>query len=212
MSTYTIVLLDDHALIIEAIKSLLEGSKQFVFQKGFQNAIQLITHFEKEGPTDILLLDIQLKEEDGIDVCKMLSEKYPSLHIIMLSSLTQPAIVLDALKKGAKGFLPKNISLEELTNAFNDVVNGKTHLHPDISLIPSAKKESSYSYVPKITRREKEVLKLILDELTTAEIADQLCLTVSTVETHRASLFSKTGSKNVVGLIKYTLEKGLLDN
>ena len=70
--------------------------------------------------------------------------------------------------------------------------------------------KSSYDYLPKLTRRETEILQLILDELTTQEIADKLCITVSTVETHRSSLLSKTGSKNVVGLIKYTIEKGLL--
>lgn len=212
MTTIRIAVLDDHALIIEAIKSLVDDLDELSFYGGFQSfesfQSELLTN---DNPT-ILLLDIQLNEEDGIAICKTLTQTHPEIKILILSSHTRGAVVMDALKKGAKGFLPKNISKEDLVEACQRILEGQTYIHRDIALVPKEEKQSKYDYIPKLTRREKEVLKLIMEELTTAQIADKLCLTVSTVESHRASLFSKTACKNVVGLIKYTIEKGLLES
>jgi DNA-binding NarL/FixJ family response regulator len=209
--TYNIAVLDDHALIPEAIKALLVAESRFTYVNGFRESAALFNYLEQGSIIDILLLDIQLTDEDGIKICEKLKTTFPKLISIMLSGNTQPASVMDALKKGAKGFLPKNIDHDVLIEAFEETLKGKTYLHQDISLVASTAKNSQYEYVPKLTRREKEVLQLIMDEITTAEISSKLLLSPSTVETHCASLFSKTGSKNVVGLIKFTLEKGLLD-
>lgn len=211
MSPIKLAVLDDHALIIEAIKAMVDEETEISFVGGFQNSTSFEEFLKTESLPHILLLDIQLKAEDGIKLCSHFKKKYPELKIIMLSSITQPAIIMDALKKGTTGYLPKNIGLNDLKEACTQVMEGKTYIHKDLSFIPPQEKTSQYQYLPRLTRREKEVLTLIMEELTTAEIAEKLCLTVSTVETHRASLFSKTDSKNVVGLIKYTLEKGLID-
>ncbi len=211
MSPISLAVLDDHALIIEAIGALVETENSLELVGGFQTEAALVTFLDTNSTPDVLLLDIQLKDEDGIKICQSLSKNFPELRIIMLSSITAPAIVMDALKKGAKGYLPKNISVENLKEACDTVMQGKTYIHKDISFVPTAQNASQYDYIPKLTRREKEVLTLIMEELTTSQIAEKLFLTPSTVETHRASLFSKTGSKNVVGLIKFTLEKGLLE-
>jgi len=211
MSKISIAILDDHDLIIEAIKSLIEQSENLRYSGGFKTYNALQDYLSTNTLSDILLLDIRLQDEDGITICKTLSKEHPLLKIIMLSSMTQSAIVMDALKKGAKGFLPKNISLNELNKACKEVKEERTYIHKDISLITNKNKTSKYDYIPKITRREKEVLKLIMEEQTSSEIATKLCISINTVENHRASLFSKTGSKNIVGLTKYTLEKGLLD-
>ncbi len=202
--------LDDHALIPEAIHALLKKEDNYHYAIGCNTSKELFQYLERGTLINILLLDIQLKGEDGIKICEQLHQQYPEIIIIMLSSNTQSAIVMDALKKGAKGFLPKNIDHGTLIDAFEETLLGKIYLHKDISFNPTETSKSKYDYIPKLTRREKEVLQLILDELTTSEIADTLHISPSTVETHRASLFSKTGSKNVVGLIKFTLEKGLL--
>ncbi|NRA91602.1 MAG: response regulator transcription factor [Psychroserpens sp.] len=212
MKTINIVLLDDHDLIYKAIKSLIQENSELSLLEGFQKFAELKTYLESNSCPDILLLDISLNEDiDGIKACQVLSGKYPELKIIMLSSLTQSAIVMDAFKKGAKGFLPKNINLDELTEACRTVMTGNTYVHKAINLVDN-KPKSKYEYIPKITRREREVLKLIMEELTSSEIAERLFISQNTVENHRASLFSKTGSKNIVGLIKYTIEKGLLDD
>lgn len=210
MKKYNVAVLDDHALIPQAIKALLCDEESFNFTEGFIHSEAFFKFVEQGKVIDILLLDIQLEKEDGIKICEKIRSSFPKIIVIMLSSNTQPAIVMDALKKGAHGFLPKNINQQLLLESFTETLKGKTYLHPDISLVDQ-KSTSQFDYIPKLTRREKEVLQLILDEMTTIEIAEKLYLSPSTVETHRASLFSKTASKNVVGLIKFTIEKGLLD-
>lgn len=210
-STFSVAILDDHALIPEAIRALLIDEDIYQYRIGFRNSVSLFNYLNEGNIIDILLLDIQLHDEDGVTICGEVHHHFPDIIIIMLSSNTQSAIVMDALKKGAKGFLPKNIDHEALIEAFSTTTNGKTYIHQDISLAPSKSKTSHYDYVPKLTRREKEVLFLIIEELTTSEIAEKLFISPSTVETHRANLFSKTGAKNVVGLIKFTIEKGLLE-
>lgn len=208
---YNVAVLDDHDLISEAVKSMLVSNTKYCFVRGFANSLDFMTYLEISPIIDILLLDIHLKEEDGLKICKHLSKKNPEIQIIMLTSLTQQSLVMEALKSGAKGYLPKNVGYDDIIEAFDTVLQDKIYLHSDISFTPKQNnKTSSYAYLPKLTRREKEILTLILEELTTQEIADRLCITVSTIETHRSSLLTKTGSKNVVGLIKYTLEKGLL--
>lgn len=210
-TTIYIAVLDDHDLIAEAIKSMINEHETYQFVQGFTKSAQLIEFLKDHQKIDILLLDIHLNHEDGLQVCKDLTNQFPQLSKIMLTSLTQQSLVAEALKNGARGYLPKNVSFEQLIDAFNLVTKGQIYLHPDITFVPTNNQnKSSYDYLPKLTRRETEILQLILDELTTQEIADKLCITVSTVETHRSSLLSKTGSKNVVGLIKYTIEKGLL--
>lgn len=209
---YKIAVLDDHDLIAEAIKSLLLTNENFQFIEGFVDSTTLNSYLNAKNEVDVLLLDIHLNEEDGLRICKELTKNFPQLHKIMLTSLTQQSLVTEALKNGAKGYLPKNVSYTDLIDALKTVVSNKIYLHKDISFIPTQnEKKSSYDYLPKLTRREKEILSLILDELTTQEISEKLCITISTIETHRSSLLSKTNSKNVVGLIKYTLEKGLLN-
>lgn len=208
---YNIAVLDDHDLIAEALKSMLSNNKNFVFVGGFTDQDQLLSFLKEKTKPDILLLDIHLKDQDGLKICKKLNSEFPHIKIVMLTSLTQQSIVSESFKSGAKGYLPKNVSYEDLIESFKTVLDNKIYVHRDISFVPnSPKKNSSYDYLPRLTRREKEILQLILDEFTTQEIADKLCLTVSTIETHRSSLLTKTGAKNVVGLIKYTLERGLL--
>ncbi|WP_271855665.1 response regulator [Patiriisocius marinus] len=209
--TYNVAVLDDHALIPQAIKGLLDDIKKYNFIEGFVKSEMFFDYISQGYLIDILLLDIQLNNEDGIKICQQINFSSPEIIVIMLSSNTQSAIVMDALKKGAQGFLPKNIDQRSLIESFEETIIGKTYIHPEISLVEIKSKSSNFEYIPKLTRREKEVLQLILDEMTTNEIAEKLFLSPSTIETHRASLISKTASKNVVGLIKYTIEKGLLD-
>lgn len=210
---YKVAVLDDHDLITQAIKSMLESHKTYKFIGGFTTFTECVKHINEINSFDILLLDINLKNEDGIEICKKLNKNFPEIHKIMLTSLTQQSLISEALKNGAKGYLTKNISYTDLVEAFDSVLKGKIYLHQDISFVPSVERNKfTDNYLPKLTRREKEILALILEEYTTQEIADKLFITISTVETHRSSLLLKTGSKNVVGLIKYTLQKGLLSS
>lgn len=207
-----VAVIDDHALISEAIKSLLNDQKNYTFWKGFDSLdLFFKTCQEDNFSPNFLLLDINLKEEDGLMGCEKIRTLYPNVIILILTSLSQPSLVTEAFKKGAKGFLLKNITQNDLIQAFKLTKEGHYYIHPEISFSLESKKTSRFDELPKLSRREKEVLTLILEEKTTQEIASILSIAVSTIESHRASLFSKTGVKNVVGLIKYSIENNLTD-
>lgn len=212
----TIVVLDDHLLITEAIEKITADNPAYVFSGGFHRFSDLQKHIQQEGVPAFLLLDINLNGEDGIALCKQLSKQYPTLKIIMLTGLTQAAIVKNAIKNGAHGFMLKNMQRAELWECLHQVKNGSTYLHKEIEKILLQNsldiKKPETGYIPKLSRREKEVLELIMQEMTTQEIANALFISVNTVETHRSGLLSKLGAKNIAGLVKISIEKGLLDN
>ena len=135
-------------------------------------------------------------------------------HIIMITGLTQPAIVKSAMRTGAAGFMLKNIQKDEILKGLGTVLSGETYIHNEIQQLIVADAlyhhRPAKDYLPKLTRREKEVLELIMKEMTTQEIAESLFISVNTVETHRASLLQKTGAKNIAGLVRAAIEKGLV--
>jgi DNA-binding NarL/FixJ family response regulator len=121
--------------------------------------------------------------------------------------------VKTALRNGTDGYLLKDASEQDFLSAVESVLKGEQYIQKnvqDLMLKEAMGQKKDTSYIPKLTRREKEILQLIVDEKTTQEIADTLFLSVSTVETHRMNLISKLGVKNVAGLVKLTLERGLL--
>jgi len=211
----TIVVLDDHLLIREAIEKIIAENTSYIFSGAFHTSSELKNYIERDGVPAFLLLDINLGNEDGILLCKQLRKQYPGLKIVMLTGLTQATIVKNAIKNGANGFMLKNMQKEELWECLSVVSRGETWLHKDLQQILLGSGNSGQSadngYTPKLSRREKEVLELIMKEMTTQEIANTLFISVNTVETHRSGLMSKLGAKNIAGLVKITIEKGLLD-
>ena len=210
-----IAVLDDHQLIAEAIEKMVMEHPNYRFAGGFTRHSGLEDYVRRESAPDFLLLDINLDGEDGIALCKQYVKAWPSIKIIMLTGLTQPAIVRNAMKNGAHGFMPKNMQHDDLWEALEKVAAGETYLHRDIEklLVQSSidRRAGNNDYLPKLSRREQEVLGLILEEKTTQEIADLLFIPVNTVETHRASLLSKLGARNIAGLVRIAIEKGLMD-
>lgn len=214
MPVYSIAVIDDHQLIIEGVQQLLATNSNWHFAGGFKTAAMFYNHIAANNCPNVLLLDIHLPQEDGILLCKEFSKKYPDLKIVMLTSIAEAAIVKNAMKNGAKGFMLKNMQAIDLWQCLEKVMADDTYLHSDIEklLIQSgiSSKTVSSTYIPKLSRREQEILNLIAKEMTTQEIAAQLFISVNTAETHRASLLSKFGSRNTVGLIKSAMEKGMI--
>ena len=152
-------------------------------------------------------MDINLPDKSGIDLCKEVKEKYPSIKIIGLSTFNQKSFINKMLESGASGYMLKNATKEEIIGALQIVEQGGTYLSREAAQLLKYKSEIP---VPVLTRREKEVLKLIADGLTNTDIADRLFLSTSTVVTHRKNLLLKIGAHNSAGMVKLAIEQNLL--
>ena len=206
-----IAITDDHIIVAEGIKTMLKTSKEIEIVQSFENLKSTFENLSDE--VQVLLLDINLPDGSGIIACKELLQNHPNLKIIALTNFEDSVFIKQILKNGAMGYLLKNTSKSELTQAIIDVNCGKRYLPKNISdilLNHSIGIENSNSFIPKLTIREKEILTLIVQEFITEEIASKLFISKKTVETHRSNLIQKLGVKNVAGLVRVAIEKDLL--
>ncbi len=207
-----VAITDDHLLVMQGIESMLQNESSIHITGKYPSAEKTLEALATDVP-DILLLDINLPDINGIDLCKQLLGLYSDLKIIALSSHDDTNFVKRILKNGACGYLLKNTSKEELIEAFETVLDGEQYLQATIQkklLNQSLGTQKRNTLKPKLTRREKEVLAAICEEMTTQEIADQLFISPKTVETHRMNLISKLGARNSVGLARIAIEQELL--
>ena len=204
MVTKTFIV-DDHYMVIEGIRSLLQNEKSIEWMGHAMNAASCLAFLNKELP-DVILMDINLPDTSGIDLCKEVKTKYPSVFIIGLSTFNQQSFIQKMMDNGASGYVLKNATQEEITSAIETVMKGKTYLSEEAS--NTLRKENGTNIV--LTRREKEVLELIADGMTNAEIAQKLFISVTTVDTHRKNLLAKFETKNTAALIKIAVSRGYL--
>ena len=200
-----IFIVDDHYMVIEGIRSLLQNEKSIEWMGHAMNAASCLAFLNKQLP-DVILMDINLPDISGIDLCKEIKTKYPSVFIIGLSTFNQQSFIQKMMDNGASGYVLKNATQEELTSAIETVMKGKTYLSEEASR--TLRKENAANIV--LTRREKEVLELIADGMTNAEIAQKLFISVTTVDTHRKNLLAKFETKNTAALIKIAVSRGYL--
>ncbi len=193
----SVFIVDDHYMVIEGIRSILQNEKSIEWAGHAMNAASCLSFLKQRQP-DVILMDINLPDKSGIDLCKEVKEKYPSVFIVGLSTFNQQSFVQKMMGHGASGYLLKNATYQELSDAINTVVKGKIYLSDEASSI--LRKEEAGNVV--LTRREKEVLVLIADGMTNGEIAIKLFVSPATVDTHRKNLLAKFGVKNTAMLIR----------
>lgn len=206
-----IAIADDHELIIQGLSLMLEPVAwvQIVWKN--TGGLRLLENLQQHQP-DILLLDIQMPGCSGIDLCKDICKAMPQVRIIALTNFDESYYVKQMLRNGARGYLLKNTDQDTLLKAIRDVYSGKTFLDPHIQhvlLEQLTQTRGKRTDVP-LTRRETEVLKLIAEEKSNQEIADQLFISLRTVETHRLNLNQKLSAKNTAGLVKEAMKRGLI--
>lgn len=211
-----ILIADDHTMFVDGIESILASEKDFQIIGRCYTGPEVIEFVQKETP-DILLLDVNLPGKNGMDVCKELAEIKPSVKVLAISMFNEESFVSEILNNGAKGYILKNTGREELYKAIRTVSKGDSYFSKEVTEtimkgLMNQRKASSKTNtsIPKLSRREKEVLKLIAQEFTTQEIADNLYISLKTVESHRSSLLSKLNARNSVGLVRIALENDLL--
>lgn len=212
-----IFIADDHIMFAEGVESLLIGEPDFMLYGKANTAAETLRQVLENAP-DVLLLDINLPDQSGLEVCRQLRTELPNLKILVLSMHSDESYISAMLSLGAQGYVLKNTGKEELCNAIRTLVAGKTYFSKEVtdvvmrSLMHNRTGSTTVKEPPKISRREREVLRLIMDERTTQEIAGLLFISEKTVESHRAALLAKLGARNTAGLVKTALQWKLLDD
>jgi DNA-binding NarL/FixJ family response regulator len=194
-------IVDDHHMVIEGIYSLLHNEPGLEWMGHATNGESCLAFLQNHQP-DILFLDISLPGMSGIELCRIIAEKYPSIFIIGLSTFNQQSFIHKMMESGAAGYVLKNATKEELLRAIDTVMHGRTYFSPEAALTAQRRETEG---APIITRREKEVLELIAEGLTNQEIAKQLFISPTTVDTHRKNLLTKFEVRNVASLIRVAI-------
>lgn len=207
-----IAITDDHRMVLKGIASMLQDTPDLQVVGMYETAKETLDNINIDAP-DVLLLDINLPDINGIDLSKTLLKTYPDLKIIALTNFEDVSFVKRMLKNGVHGYLLKNTDKLELITAFKTVLSGELFLQKNIQsslLSQTSTKLTNNGLKPNLTRREHDVLVAISEELTTHQISEKLFISPKTVETHRMNIMSKLGAKNSVGIIKIAIEKELL--
>jgi DNA-binding NarL/FixJ family response regulator len=201
----SVFIVDDHYMVVEGIRSLLQHETNVEWTGHAMNAASCRAFLKQRKP-DVILMDINLPDTSGIELCKEVKELYPSVFIIGLSTFNQQSFIQKMLDNGASGYVLKNATQEELLEAIETVMKGKTFLSVEAS--QTLRKDEGNQII--LTRREKEVLELIAEGLTNNEIAQKLFISVTTVDTHRKNLLAKFGARNIASLIKAAVQQHLI--
>ncbi len=201
-----IFIVDDHYMIVQGIRTLLQEEKNLEWLGHATTAAGCMAFLREQQP-DVIFMDIGLPDKSGIDLCKEVLERYPAIAIIALSTFNQQSFIQKMMDNGALAYLLKNATCQELVQALETVSRGKRYLSQDMVL--ALRKPASGT--PAITRREREVLELIAKGMTSSEIATQLYVSITTIHTHRKSLLSKFNLNNTAALIKSAIEYNLIE-
>ena len=197
-----VFILDDHQMIIEGIHSLLEDEKEIEWMGSARTGDDLMT-FLKRGQPDVLLLDVNLPQKSGLELCREVKELHPGVNIIGLSNSDQLSVIRKMQENGASGYLLKDAGKQEILAALREVSRGKTFF--SFSAAEVLKKRTTDGTLLPLTRREKEVLGLIADGLTNQEIAARLFLTSTTIDSHRKNMLTKLNARNTAALIRIAM-------
>jgi DNA-binding NarL/FixJ family response regulator len=213
-----IILADDHAILRDGIRALLSAEPDLDVVGEASNGAEVLTILETT-PADVVLMDVQMPVLDGFATMPELRRRFPEVRVLVLTMLDHENYVARMLEAGALGYVLKNAAISEITHAIRTVAMGSPFLCTEIGLNMLFKAVAqSGSHVSEdaahagtdLTARELEVLKLIAEGLTNAEIADKLFTSKRTIETHRQNIIAKTQAKNTAALIKLAVSRGLI--
>jgi Response regulator containing a CheY-like receiver domain and an HTH DNA-binding domain len=207
----TIGIVDDHSLIVSGLMHMLADEPDYPILFTAYDGKHLMSELERQIP-DILLLDIELPDGNGIDLCATILKEYPELNIIALTNHDEVVYVKKMMRSGAKGYLLKGTDKPNLISAIHAVHGGQQFIDRQIeqAILQQTISGKRPAAPTKLTKRESEILALIANEYSNQEIADKLFLSVRTVESHRHSLNQKLNIKNPAGLIKEAYLRGLI--
>ncbi len=205
-----ILIVDDHQILLDGIEAMLHGVGDFkVIGKCSDGNTAL--NFLSENPVDVLLTDLYMPKMTGMELTQKVKKRFPNVKVLALSVSYDVSIVHDLIDAGISGFIIKTIGRDELIEAIKTIAQGNIYFSREVSNeILRSLSNRTEEEVYHLTEREIEIVKLIAQELSNAEIANKLCISERTVETHRKNIYRKTNTKTIVGLIKYAVEHKLI--
>lgn len=196
----TIAIVDDHPIVIQGLKQLLSNEKDIRIAAFFVDGNGIISYI-KNNEVDVVLLDITLPDSNGIELCKEIKDISPNTSVLMLSNRSERSMIMQSLQNGASGYLLKNASLEELTSCIKQVIFGNIVFCSEVREIISKPVKNEFQGLPKLTKRETQILKMLAEGKTSNKIAEELFLSVLTIDTHRKNILQKCKAKNVAELV-----------
>lgn len=206
-----LLLVDDHLMFLEGLQSLFNNEESIKVIGTASNAEDALIILS-EQQADVVITDLSMPGMGGSNFIESIQKSHPGTFTLVLSMHSEPEIIAELIQKNVNGYLLKNAEKSELLKAVNTIIDGKNYFSKevqDIHIKNSFNRNMHKEPIPELSHREKDVLRLIVDEYTTKEIALKLCISQHTVESHRKNIISKLNVKNVAGLVKIAIENKL---
>ena len=218
MKKIQVILVDDHQLIRDGIKSLLQDAQQIEVINEASSAAELFQLLKCQKP-DILILDVSLPGMSGIEITKVIQKEFPSIRVMILSMYIGEDFIFNALKAGARGYLHKNINSYELITAIEEINKGNEYFSTQVSdIILKSFVKKAHTGVKQgeekeviLTSRELEILKLVAEGFSNPEIAEKLVISIRTVESHKTHIMQKLLLNTVADLVKFAIRNNIIE-
>ena len=204
-----VIIIDDHPIVLEGLKTLLSGRNDMTVTGYFDTGKAGLEAVKSQEP-DVVLLDINLPDINGADICRMVRKQDKDIRIIALSVHNERPVIKNMLQSGANGYVLKNSVGEEIVTAIHTTLSGNNYLCRKTQEIMNQVREGDLVEIPKITRREKEIMELVSQGMTTPQVAEKLFISVHTVESHRKNLIEKFDATSMTAVIKQATQYGLI--
>ncbi|MCO5237317.1 MAG: response regulator transcription factor [Chitinophagaceae bacterium] len=205
----SVFIVDDHPVVVEGLKSVIEKLPGHRVAGTAFNAIDAVNKL-KTTEVDVLLLDINLPDISGIDLCKKVRKTFPDIKVLGISTFSERSYISRMIGNGASGYLIKSASADEIAEAIASVMQGKLYMSLDMVHLLRPSSVVSAGNLPALTKRETEILRYIAEGLTNNQIAEKLFISPSTVDTHRKNMITKLRVSNTAALVKLAVEQGLV--
>lgn len=204
-----VFIVDDHPVVVAGLQTLLGQLNNIEVAGAVSNAFEAIP-FLKANAVDVILLDINLPDISGIDLCKKITIEFPTIKVLGISTFSDRSYISRMIESGASGYLIKSASAEEIAEAIDTVLKGKMYLSVSLEHILRPSSAVSLDQLPALTKREKEILSHIAEGFTNNQIAEKLFISPLTVDSHRKNLLTKLNVNNTASLIRFAMEHGLI--
>ena len=208
-SEINLLIADDHQMFIDGIKALLNDIP-YIRISGEANTGETVMELLRTNPTDMILMDIGMPGLNGIETTALVTQKYPHIKVIALTMYDDRNRIIKMLKAGAQGYILKNTSKTELLQAIETLAKGGTYYSPQVQAsIVNEEPDQKFDPIANLTKREIEVIKLVMKSMTNKEIANLLFVSELTINTHRKNAMQKLKVKNTAGLVKFAMDHNL---